>query len=128
MKLYEFFGNINHDDIDSDGHPDTLGKEEEREMAEQVFWFILDDDDLHKEYFLPVVKEMRAKHKADPKSDESDWKLWMHMVKEGCIKFYEEHDVKGHPNDVFNKEFCIDVCKRIADHCHKDILKGEYKI
>ena len=127
MKLYEFFGNIKHDQ-DPNSDPDTLGKEEEAELAEQVFWFILDDDELHKKYFLPVAKEIRIKHKADPKTSENDWKLWIPMVNEGCKDYYENHDVEGHPADVFNKEFRRDLCKRIADQCHKDILKGEYKI
>lgn len=127
MKLYEFFGNIKHD-TNPNADSDTFKKEEEKALADQLFWFIIDNDKLHKEEFLPLAKKIKAAAKADKKESGHDWKLWMPMVKKGCEEFYKRHDVQGHPNDVFNKEFREDLCKRLADHSHKDIVKGEYKI
>jgi hypothetical protein len=127
MRLFEFFGNIKHDS-DPDSNPDTLGKEEERKIADAVFWHILDSDDLHKKHFLPHAKEIKAAHKKDDKISGHDWKRWLPMAKEGCLEYYKDKEVKGHPADTFTKEFFIELCKRLADHHHKDIIKGEYKI
>jgi hypothetical protein len=128
MKLYEFFGNIQHDHEDpSDKSKPTHG--EEKELGDQVFWYILVDDDLHKKYFMPLAKELKKIYDSKSKQDDlHDWKLWMPMVKQGCVHYYKHNEVKGDPVDVFNKDFRIDLCKRLADHHHKDIIKGEYKL
>ena len=127
MKLYEFFGNINRDQ-DPDGEKSHQNKEQEQELSDQIFWYILDHDDLHKKHFLPLAKDIKGQHKEGASDEGHDWKLWMPMVKEGCVEFYKDHDVPGDPQEVFNKDLRVDVCKRLADHHHKDIIKGEYKI
>jgi hypothetical protein len=127
MKLYEFFGNIKHEER-NERDPQAPSKEEEQELCDQVFWYILDDNDLHKKHFMPTAKKLK-KLIADKTDDDShDWKVWLPMVKEGCMKFYEDHDVKDSPTDTFNKEFCMDLCKRLADHYHEDIIKDEYNL
>lgn len=129
MKLFEFFGNINHNPNEAnDRDPEALGKEQEQELSDQVFWYILDHDDLHKKHFMDLAKEIRNTNKENSKDDTHDWKLWMPMVKEGCMEFFKEHKVDGHPADTFHKEFRVDLCKRLADHHHKDIIKDEYKL
>jgi len=129
MKLYEFFGNISHDiDQDKSEYPNALGNEEEQELEDQLFWFIIDHDDLHKKYALPNFKEIKNKHQEDEKTSNHDWKMWMPMVKNGCAEFYKEQDIKGDPRDFFNKEVRINLCKRLVDHFHKDIINDEYKI
>lgn len=130
MKLYEFFGNIKHDtEQDKDLDPQSIGKEEEQELEDQVFWFILDDDDLHKKYFMPVAKELVRIYKTDTKADDLvDWKTWMPMVNTGCMNFYKEQDLNKRPEDVFTKEMRIALCKRLTDHYHDDILKDSYNL
>jgi hypothetical protein len=130
MKLNEFFGNIKHDtEQDKDLDPQSIGKEEEQELEDQVFWFILDDDDLHKKYFMPVAKELVRIHKTDTKADDlTNWKTWMPMVNAGCMNFYKEQDLKKRPEDVFTKEMRVALCKRLTDHYHDDILKDSYNL
>ena len=127
MKLYEFFGNLKHDSRAEDD-PKPLGKEEEDEIADQVFWYIIDHDDLHKKHFHPKAKEIKSAYEKDKKMSGHNWKIWLDMAKEGCLEFYKKHEMKGHPSDTFDKEFFIDLCKRLADHYHKDIVNGAYKI
>lgn len=124
MKLFEFFGNINHNpNEDNDRDPQSLGKEEEQELGDNVFWFILDDNELHKKHFMPIAKELKAKY-ADKSDDASlDWKVWIPMVNAGCMKYYKEHQIEKHPSDAFSKEFRRDVCKRLEDHYHEAIEK-----
>lgn len=126
MKLFEFFGNINHDPNQEEKRdPQSPGKEEEQELADNVFWYILDDDDLHKKHFMPIAKELKAKY-ADKTDDASrDWKVWIPMVNAGCMKYYKEHKIEDHPSDTFHKEFRRDICKRLEDHYHEAIEKDK---
>jgi hypothetical protein len=129
MKLYEFFGNINQDsDRDDTANPDTLKKEEETELTDNVFWFILDDNDLHKKYFMPTAKALKQKLDDKTDSDEHDWKVWLPMVNVGCVKFYKETDVQGDPKEVFDIKMRKELCKRLTDHYHQDIVKDEYNL
>lgn len=127
MKLYEFFGNINKNP-EQDRDPQSLGKEEEQELCDKVFWYIIDEDDLHKKHFLPIAKELKAKYDDTTDNSAGDWKVWIPMVNAGCMKFYKDHDVKQHPKDAFSKEFRKDLCKRLEDHFREDIAKGEYTL
>jgi len=129
MKLYEFFGTINQSsNQESSQDPNSLKNEDKKELEDQLFWFIIDHDDLHKEFALPNFREINKAHRQDKKISNHDWKIWMPMVKKGCVKFYEDHDVKGDPRDIFNKEVRINLCKRLVDHFHKDIINGEYEL
>lgn len=128
MKLYEFFGNINRDDKEDDKHPEQMRREEEQELSDNLFWHLLDDNQLHKEFFMPAASDIYKKHKNKTVEDTHDWKLWMPMVNKGCVEFYKKHDIKGDPKDVFHKDLRIAACKRLADHYHDDIVKGEYKL
>jgi pullulanase/glycogen debranching enzyme len=128
MKLYEFFGKI---DLNQDEKKDSkaLNKEEEQELEDQLFWFILDDNDLHKKYFMPIAKELKRIYKSDSKTDDlHDWKTWIPMVKAGCVKFYKENDVKKRIEDTFPKELRASVCKRLTDHYYKDIINDQYNV
>ena len=128
MKLYEFFGNIERDPNKDDKAPDNLKNEKQQELINNLFWFIIDDDKLHKEYFMPAASEIYKAHKAKKLDCVHDWKTWMPMVKQGCIEFYKEHRMEEDPAELFNKELRIDMCKQLADHYHKDIISGEYNL
>jgi hypothetical protein len=129
MKLYEFFGNMNLD-LDQDKGKDSSApsKEEEDQIGDELFWYIIDHDDLHKNHFLPAAKEIKKKHDQDPKESMHDWKTWAPMVNSGCMKYWKEKKMKKHPTDAFPKDLRKDLCKRLADHYHKDIIKDEYKL
>ena len=127
MKLYEFFGSMTHDvNEKAEKDPNKMNKEDEEQLADDVFWFIVDDDDLHKKYFMPIARELKKTLGDD--SYTHDYKVWKPMTTAGCIKYYEENDVPGNPKETFNKKFRIDLCKRLSDHFHKDIVKGEYDL
>jgi hypothetical protein len=122
MKLYEFFGNLNiGTDSSKDKGPESSSKEAEKDLGDSVFDFIIDDDELHKKYFLPLLKKYKGKK-------DLDWKEWMPMVNHGCMKYFEEHEVKKHPKDAFPKTMRIDICKRLIDYYREDILKDSYKL
>lgn len=130
MKLYEFFGHFNPKlDQDADKDPQSLSHEEEDQLIDQLFWYILDDDDLHKRYFMPIASKLKKIYDSESKQDDlHDWKVWIPMVNKGCVEYFEKHDIKGDPRDIFSKEFRKDLCVKLADHYHSDIAKGEYQL
>ena len=129
MKLYEFFGNIKHDNKEDKEDPANQQRaEKEQEMADDLFWFILDNDRLHKEFFLPLAKDIAKKHKEKSNEDTHDYKLWMPMVSAACVQYFKKRDVEGNPAEVFNKKFRSELCQRLADHHHKDIIDNAYKL
>lgn len=130
MKLFEFFGKIDHD-IENTDDQNRIGinKEEEAKLADDVFWFILDDDDLHKQYFMPIARKLKKIYDSESKLDDiHDWKSWAKMVNNGCMKYYQEHALKDDPNDIFDKKFRMELCKKLTNHYHDDIIKGEYNL
>lgn len=128
MNLFEFFGSFDIDNNNNKSNDSTkLSREEEQQLADQVFWFILDDDGLHKKYFLPIAREIRKNHN-DNTGDRHDWKSWIPMVNSACARYFKEHNVKGNPKDVFNKMFRKNLCKKLCDHYHIDIVKGVYNL
>lgn len=120
MKLNEFFGNI---DYSKDAGQADHG--EDQKLGDQVFWYIIDHDDLHKRHFLPAANTISKTHKD---KGMHDWKIWDKLVKEGCLEYYKHHKLEKDPKDIFHKEFREDLCKRLAEHYHNDIIKGEYNL
>ena len=95
-------------------------------LAEDLFWFILDHDKLHKEHFMPIAKKIRKAQK-EKTFDHKDYvKAWLPMVDQACLEYYKLNQLEGAPKDVFTKEFRRDMCHRVADQHHKDIEEDEY--
>ena len=130
MKLYEFFGHFNPtQDQNKTEDPYSLSHEDEELLSDQVFWYILDSDELHKKYFMPVANKLKKIYDSESKTDDlHDWKVWIPMVNKGCVEYFEKHDIKGNPREVFNKKFRKTICVKLTDHYHDDIVKGEYQL
>ena len=95
-------------------------------LADELFWFILDHDDLHKEHFMPIAKKIK-KAQTEKTFDHKDFiKEWLPMVDRACLEYYKLNQLEGAPKDIFTKEFRRDMCHRLADQHHRDIEKGEY--
>lgn len=120
MKLYEFFGSFqthDHRDANKDGQ---VTKEEKEKFKQDLFWYILDNDDLHKKQFYEVTENIYA----DKECGEN---IWLPMVNRGCLEYYRSNQLKDDPKDLFTKEFREDICKMLDDHYRKDILDGIYR-
>jgi hypothetical protein len=127
MKLYEFFGSISQDSSQKDEtDPNAMTQEDEDQLSDAVFWDILDDDNLHKKYFMAIAKKIKTA--SDNDSEMHDFLIWKPMVNAGCIQYYHDHDLPGNPREIFNKNFRSNLCKRIADHYHKDIIDDVYDL
>lgn len=131
MKLYEFFG-VPHqsDDGKTDPRDELSGKtqNETDKLSDELYWFILDDDDLHKEEFMPLAQEISKEQNSKSFDHEETIKKWMPLVKKACMKFYKEREMTEAPDDAFPKDLRKGLCQRLADQHHKDIAAGQYKL
>jgi len=119
MKLYEFFGAMHVNQSPDKNEDGKLSKEEREQFKNDLFYYILDHDKIHKESFFDITEEI-----FNDKECKED--VWVPLVKRGCMEYYREKQLKDDPKDMFTKEFQEDVCKMLDDHYRKDILKGEY--
>lgn len=121
MKLFEFFGEIQHDFGSKDSDDKRKAKDEEQELSNNVFWFIIDEDDLFKKFVFPLAKQIKAKE-----IDGNDWKTWLPLANAGCLRYYKEEELKQNPKEVFSKDFRKELARRLAEHYSEDILKDQY--
>lgn len=126
MKLYEFFSVSSISDSKDNKHPKDKDGEREQ-LANDLYWYILDNDRLHKNHFFPIAQEIYAQVKEDKEIDRKKYtECWMPMVKEGALMFYKHMRLSGNPKKIFDKEMCEHICKRIAERHIKDIAEGQY--
>lgn len=112
MKLYEFFSQNN---VDKDE------KETDDQMLKDVMAFILDDNDIYKEKLLPLIH--KHKKKVDDKELEKEY---AQVIKDCCILFYKDQELKKDPNELFPKK----MRKEMADmlmKVNKDHLSNPKK-
>ena len=119
MLLNEFFGRT---------LKPQQTKDSDRNRADDLYWFILDHNKLHKDHFYPVARKIKSGLKKNKvKKDECDMEL-KPMVEKGCMEYYQARKLSGKPAKLFPKELRDDMCNRLYDHYHEHIKKGDYKI
>jgi hypothetical protein len=122
MKLMEFFGKP------LDVHKELSKNREEQKMDDDIFWYILDHNKLHKDFFHPIARKIQKEHKANKLNKEEMTKQFMPMVVKGCMEYYHHKDLKERPSKIFTKEICENLCERLFEHFREDIVKGKYKL
>lgn len=127
MKLFEFFGKLTFDQDHKDDKF-SLSREEKEDLEDSLFWYILEDDELHKKYFMPSAKKLKARYNNHQDDSSKDWIEWLPMVNKGCTKYYAEHDIPGDPKEIFSKKLRKEICKRLENHYRNDILNDEYQL
>jgi hypothetical protein len=120
MLLNEFFGK-NLDPV-----KDLQKGRDDKNISDDLFWYIVDHDKLHKDYFFPIARKLASK-KGNYSKDEAI-KEFMPMVLKGCKEYYEHKKLKGKLGKVFSEELRKDMCERLLDHYKEDVVKGKYKI
>lgn len=122
MKLYEFFSHIN---INADNTKEKtadekyeMSLEEKDQFKNDLFFYILDHDDIHRKQFHDIAEQM---------TDESKASIWMPIVNKGCMEFHNANKMLPHPKELFDKQLREEICNMLDDHYRKDIKKGEYR-
>lgn len=122
MLLKEFFG-----------RPIKLGRNENDKTqsglpTDDLFWYILDHDKLHKDYFFPIAAKIKKCHENNRLNKEQIVQEFMPMVEKGCKEYYNKHNLQGKLGKLFPKDLREGLCERLFDHYYEDIIKDCYKI
>lgn len=102
--------------------------EDNKEMHDDLYWYIVDHDRLHKDFFYPLAKKIKHAHKNDKIDKESLVKEFMPMVNKGCTEYYKEKKMKGNLDKAVSREVREEMCERLYDHYCEDIVKDNYKL
>lgn len=120
MLLNEFFGKS------IDPVKNAQRGRDDQNIGDDLFWYIIDHDKIHKDYFFPIAAKIsRLKENMDR---EEMVEAFLPMVVKGCREYYEHKKLKGKLGKVFSKELRKDMCERLLDHYKEDIIKGKYKL
>jgi hypothetical protein len=101
---------------------------ENQGLHDDVFWYIVDHDRLHKEFFHPIAVKIHKAQKTNKLDKEEIVKDFLPMVEKGCKEFYKKHKLTGKLGKLFPKEIRNDLCEKLFAHYHEDIVKGQYKL
>ncbi len=100
---------------------------EDSDAVNELDSFIMNDEDLYRGRFMPIITNIRRKIKRNVYDHEKVIKLWMYLVDDAARKYVQEfgsqdQDVK----DMFPKETRLKVAQIIADREKENIEQGEY--
>jgi hypothetical protein len=122
MLLNEFFGKA------IDISKESSKNSDDKEMHDDLFWYILDHDKLHKDYFLPLAKKMKQRSVKEELDKEQCVMEFLPMVQKGCMEYYQHKKMKGRPEKVFPKDLQKEICEKLFDHFREDVVKDKYKL
>ena len=120
MLLNEFFGKSLNVNKKADPTRDR-----DHNLLNNLFYYILENDKLYKEFLLPIAKKMI---KNEGFGQDKCIKEFMPMVKRGCMEFYAANKMKGDPQKLFPQDLREELCEKLHDHYREGIVKNEYKI
>lgn len=123
MLLNEFFGKPINVKTSSSNE-----KQDDKNMSNELFWFMLDHDQLHKDYVIPLAGKIKQAHQGESLNKSKMVKEFMPMVKKGCVEYYHKNKMSGKPKMLFPSELREELCERLYDHYCDDILKDKYKL
>ena len=123
MLLNEFFGKA----IDA-SKPLPSGNSDDKNLTDRVFWFIIDHDKLHKDFFIPIATKVKKTQGTDSFNKEKTVASFMPMVERGCLEYYQTEKLKGSPGKLFPKDFREELCERLFNHYFEDIIKDQYNL
>lgn len=110
MLLKEFFGNT------IKANNENSNKSE----ANEIFWFILDHDKIHKDFVMPILNNLKKKKTLS--NDEVD-EVFMPLVNKGCKEFYLKNNMTGHLKKKFPKPLRMELCNQLYNHYCDSITK-----
>jgi hypothetical protein len=120
MKLVEFFSRpmeIDQNQKKKEG--------QDPKFEDDLFWFILDHDKLHKDYFFPIAKKLKSMNEC---GEDTIYEMFMPMVVKGCKEYYADRKMEGRMSKKFPLEIREGLCRRLYDHYREDVKKGKYRL
>lgn len=116
------------------GPPIEVGRKLTHKDADQndsnndLYWYILDHDRLHKDYFLPLAQKIKKESKSGKLNKEKFIKELQPMVDKGCLEYYQHKKLTGKLGKLFPKELREELCEKLYDHYYEDIIKDCYSL
>ena len=102
---------------------------EDSDAVRELDLFIVNDEDLYRKRFMPIIQNLKRKHAKGIYDHELAQKLWMYLVDDGARKYVEEFGSIGDDvKTMFPKETRLQVAKVIADRELENIKQGEYDV
>lgn len=125
MRLLEFF-NPKHENWEQrDEDQDLVPKDDN--LEDSIYYFIIDDDQLHKKHFLPLAIDYYKQSDGDNFDKKSFAKSCLPMVKDGCVAYCKslksEEEV---PHEKINKELFKSLAHRLVDQIVNDVKEDAY--
>jgi hypothetical protein len=122
MLLNEFFGKA------IDITKEMSKNSDDKEMHDDLFWYILDHDKLHKDYFMPLAKKIKQRSMKEELDKEQCVMEFLPMVRKGCMEYYQHKKMKGNLATAFPKELQKELCEKLFNHFREDVVKDKYKL
>ena len=102
---------------------------QDSDAVNELDLFIMNDEDLYRQQFMPKILNLRKKMKKGIYDDELAIKLWMYLIDDAAREYVKEfgtpdQDVK----DMFPKETRLKVAEVISLREKENIEKGEYDV
>lgn len=120
MILKEFFSKpLNINSLQKNNEKDNAVK------SDELFWFMIDHDKLHKDYFFPIAKKIKTLKECGP---DMVLELFMPMVKKGCKEYYADKKLQGKLSKLFPKDLREELCHRLYDHYAEDVKTEKYNL
>jgi len=100
---------------------------QDSDAVNELDLFIMNDEDLYRRRFMPIITNIRRKMKRDVYDHEKVIKLWMYLVDDAARKYVQQDPKSGMDvKDMFPKETRLKVAQVIADREKENIEQGEY--
>jgi len=96
--------------------------EEKRELE----LFIMNDQDLYRQMFLPIIMNLARKMKRGVYNHQMAPKLWQYLVDQGARKYVMQNG--GTVRNTFPKQARMELAKDMADEQMEMLKAGEYSI
>jgi hypothetical protein len=122
MLLNEFFGKA------LDLNKESAKDNNDQSMRNELFWFLIDHNKLHKDFFIPVAKKIKRLYNSNNIDKEQCIKEFGPMVKKGCMEFYHHKKMKTNPDKEFTNELKKELCEKLFDFYKDDIIKDRYQL
>ena len=94
-------------------------------MKDDVYWYILDHDRLHKDYFFPIANKIKGLEEC---GDDMVLELYMPMINKGCKEYFKHKNMEGKLGKKFPLDMREELCRRLHDHFFDDVSNDKYKL
>ena len=102
---------------------------QDSDAVNELDTFIMNDEDLYRRRFMPIITNIRRKMKRGVYDHEKVIKMWMYLVDDASRQYVQEFDSPDQDvKDMFPKETRLKVAQIIADREKQNIEQGEYDV